>query len=163
MGCDIHLFAEAKKKKGIIDRLMFWKPAKWVSIDKWTKNPDFGEWEGEPEFHIEREDRFYSGGRNYNLFAALCGVRSEHFLEELFPISEPKGIPIDASQEYIKACNDYGSDGHSHSWNTLKELQEYDWKPWGETCDRFIKQVLPKMIAQGLKDTDVRIVYFFDN
>lgn len=162
MGCDIHLFAEAKKKKGIIEMLMFWKKPKWVSIDKYTKNPDFGD-EGEREFHIRREDRFYTGGRSYNLFAALCGVRADCFTEAVVPISEPKGVPDDACNEYKNAVKEWEGDGHSHSWNTLKELKEHDWSPWGKTCDYFLNEVLPKMESQGLKDTDVRIVYFFDN
>ena len=54
MGCDIHLYAE---------RLVtpkwwqFWKKRKWVSIDKYTRNPDFGECDNEPEFVIESENR----------------------------------------------------------------------------------------------------------
>ena len=35
----------------------------------------------------------------------------------------PKGIPPDASNWFQVQCDDYGSDGHSHSWLTLAELR----------------------------------------
>lgn len=62
-------------------------------------------------------------GRDYDLFGFLAGVRGykeeQHF--------ERKGLPDDMSAEVQKECNDYGSDGHSHSWLTLKELHTVDW------------------------------------
>lgn len=165
MGCDIHFFAEVKKKKNLIDWLMFWKKKQWRNIDKWTKNKYFEEENdgSEPEFEITRENRFYSGGRNYNLFCALCGVRSNCFENEPPFISEPKGLPNDVSKEVMIESDRYGSDGHSHNWNTLKELKEFDWSSYGETTKGFLDEVIPKMEAQKVKDTDVRIVYFFDN
>ena len=165
MGCDIHLFAEVKKKKIFIDWLTFWKPKEWVSIDKWTKNKYYeeGNDDGEQEYEIARDNRFYSGGRNYNLFCALCGVRSHSFRDSPNCISEPKGLPNDVSQEVKEQSEIYGSDGHSHSWNTLKELRDFDWSGYGETTKCFLDEVIPKMAAQNVKDSDVRIVYFFDN
>ena len=165
MGCDIHLFAEVKKKKNLIELLMFWKETKWRSIDKYTKNEDLEKCNdgSEPEFEIKREDRFYTDGRNYNLFSALCGVRSFHFDGDTPCVSEPKGLPNDISNEVLAESDSYGSDGHSHSWNTLKELKEFDWSSYGETTKDFLDEVIPKMEAQKVKDTDVRIVYFFDN
>jgi hypothetical protein len=151
MGCDIHLYAEVKKE------------GKWVNIDKYSKNNDFGEYEGEREFTIAREDRFYTGGRMYNLFAALCGVRDFEFSNTPPKISEPKGLPDDVSAEVKLESDEYGSDGHSHSWNTLRELKEFDWSSYGKTCDRFKQEVIPKMEAQGVPDEEIRIVYFFDN
>ena len=164
MGCDIHLFAEVKKRKSFKDKLMFWKPKKWANVDKFSKNELYEEYpDEEGEFEIKREDRFYTGGRCYNLFAALAGVRSEHFNEQVVPVSSPKGLPFDIS-DIVKAESDrYGSDGHSHSFNTLGELMNYDWSPWGETCDSFLNEVIPKMKSLSRKYCNVRIVYFFDN
>ncbi len=141
------------------------KKKQWRNIDKWTKNRYFDEENdgSEPEFEIARQNRFYSHGRNYNLFCALCGVRSEHFNNEPPIISEPKGLPVDVSKETLIESERYGSDGHSHNWNTLKELKAFDWTSYGETCSTFLDEVIPKMEAQKVKDTDVRIVYFFDN
>lgn len=149
MGCDIHLFAE--KKVG----------EKWISIDKYTKNPDFGE-DDNREFIIERENRIYSG-RNYNLFCALAGVRSFHFEGDPSIVSEPKGLPEDCCDEIKKESAAYGSDGHSHSWNTLAELEAFDWKEYGATCDQFREKVFPKLKEASENPDDVRIVYFFDN
>lgn len=149
MGCDIHLFAE--KKVG----------DKWVSIDKYTKNPDFGEYDNR-ELVIERENRVYSG-RNYNLFCALAGVRSFQFSGTPSMVSEPKGLPDDCCDEIKQESEIYGSDGHSHSWNTLAELEAFNWTEYGTTCDQFKTIVFPKLRSHSEDPNNVRIVYFFDN
>ncbi|MFD2921995.1 hypothetical protein ACFS6H_19905 [Terrimonas rubra] len=163
MGCDIHLYAEVRKRKTLLDKLQFWKPKKWVNIDKWTKNKYYGEDKWEPEFKIESNNQFYTGGRNYNLFSALCGVRNYYFEPVPKMITPPKGMPKNVSEIVKKEIERYGSDGHSHSWNTLEELLSFDWSEYGESCDKFLKEVLPKMKAQNVSPKDVRIVYFFDN
>lgn len=160
MGCDIHLFAE---KKIVTKWWQFWKKTKWVSIDKYTKNPDFGKYEGEKEYEIAREDRFYTGGRSYNVFCALAGVRAYHFHGDPPCVSEPKGLPEDCCQEIRKESEDWGSDGHSHSWNTLRELQEFDWSSYTPTTDEFLTEVIPKMESVVGNPDHVRIVYWFDN
>ena len=43
-------------------------------------------------------------------------------------LSEPKGIPKNASKEIKKMSKEWGEDGHSHSWHTLKDLLEWDWE-----------------------------------
>jgi hypothetical protein len=165
MGCDIHLFVEVKKKRSFIDWMMFWKPKQWLNIDKWTRNKYFDkENDGsEPEFEIKREDRFYTYGRCYNLFCTLCGVRSNCFTGNPPIISEPKGLPKDVSKQVLIESDRYGSDGHSHNWNTLEELEAFDWSSYGETVKPFLDEVIPKMKTLNVKRTDVRIVYFFDN
>ena len=164
MGCDIHLFAEVKKRKSFKDKLMFWKPKKWANVDKFSKNKYYEKYpDEEQEYEIKREYRFYSGGRLYNLFAALAGVRSGHFNEDTDPVSLPKGLPKDVSDVVKNESDRYGCDGHSHSYNTLSELMNYDWSPWGKTCDSFLNEVIPKMKTLSRKYDNVRIVYFFDN
>jgi hypothetical protein len=72
-------------------------------------------------------------GRNYDLFAMLADVRNGRGFagcntgDGFTPISEPKGVPDDASAYYKWQANRYGVDGHSHSWLTLAELKAYDW------------------------------------
>lgn len=126
MGCDIHMFAEVKKN------------GKWEKIVKKFKNrrydpnreskTDEDGYEWNPEFH----DHPYSG-RNYDLFGILADVRNGRGFagiktgEGFVPISEPKGLPEDVSGEIKKDSDDYGYDGHSHSYFTLKELKSYDW------------------------------------
>lgn len=159
MGCDIHLYGEKKiydfddeeKKHGV-----------WVSLDLWK------EMDCEPSYAGKLEtpykNRFYNGGRNYNLFTALAGVRS-HYFTNLLRIPEPKGFPKDASKPVKQCKRHWGSDGHSHSYLTLKELNDFDWSPYGETVSDFLKEVIPKLNkAKGDEtDTDVRIVFWFDN
>ncbi len=167
MGCDIHLMAEKKvfqtsdkeRKEGI-----------WVNIDKWMVNQDPYRYgpdneERQSKMVIERDDRFYAG-RNYNLFTALAGVRSEHFANNPPIISEPKGIPDDASPEYIEEVKYWKGDGHSHSYLTLKDIKEFDWTTYGNTCDAFIIETvnkLEKCKSFYNTDEDIRIVFFFDN
>ena len=121
MGADIHLWAE-KKTDG-----------KWVSADKWVKNKYHTEpGDGEPEFTVAYEDRFYSG-RNYSLFAILADVRNGYGFAGIptgkgfKPIAVPKGIPQDASPEYLHEVKRWGRDGHSHTYFTVQELLDYDW------------------------------------
>lgn len=116
MGCDIHLFVEAKKD------------GKWESADSWELDGDYEP----PEFKVPYGKRFYDG-RNYNLFSILANVRNGYGFagcktgEGFVPISMPKGIPDDASERVSAGSESWGDDGHSHSWLTLREIFEYDW------------------------------------
>lgn len=113
MGCDIHLYVEYKKE------FRSQEITKWISGDYFKPNPDRDVWDDEPS--MDRMELY--GSRNYALFSTLAGVRD--YSGEIEPVSEPKGIPDDCC-EYIKTqCEDYGCDGHTHSWLTLKELKEY--------------------------------------
>jgi len=101
MGCDIHAFAERKRKNG-----------KWVQIK--------GEFSHKYKDHTEYRDDL-DLGRNYELFAFLADVRNSN---NIVPIAQPKGVPADASLGYQAEVEYWGSDGHSHSYFTLKELKE---------------------------------------
>lgn len=137
MGCDIHLFVEKRffkyddeeKENGV-----------WVSADKWSINEYYYLYPDDKEsmLHVDRDDCFYTG-RNYDLFAILANVRNGHgfigcdtgdgFIPIFFiPISMPRDLPGDISPEVKAQADDWGADGHSHSWLTLKELLEYDWQ-----------------------------------
>lgn len=155
MGCDIHLYLE-KKEFGYgkdADKFV------WVSLDKWTEMGEFGD----IYLDVDSEDRFYRK-RNYNLFCALAGVTS-HRLSNVPNYMKPKGIPADCSKLIYSAIKYWESDGHSHSYLTLKELKEFDWSSYGDTCDEFKNEVLKKMelLKEELTDNDIRIVFFFDN
>lgn len=116
MGCDIHFFLE-KKVDG-----------QWKSMDKWTIDDE----EDESYKYVKYDDSFY-GGRNYNLFSILADVRNGYGFagcdtgDGFTPISYPKGLPKDVTSEVKSYSDGYGIDGHSHSWYTLKELEDYDW------------------------------------
>lgn len=61
--------------------------------------------------------------RNYSLFALLADVRNHGVV----PISQPRGIPQDASEGYLWKSLSMGVDGHSHSYFTVQELLDVDW------------------------------------
>jgi len=64
-------------------------------------------------------------GRNYDLFAILADVRN---YSEIAPIASPRGVPVDASHSYLEKVREWGCDGHSHSYFTLKELLDFNWE-----------------------------------
>lgn len=72
-------------------------------------------------------------GRNYDLFGMLANVRNGWGFagcdtgDGFKPIAMPKGVPDDASDYYLRKVEEWGCDGHSHSWLTIRELLEYDW------------------------------------
>ena len=47
--------------------------------------------------------------------------------EGFVPINDPRGVPKDVSVGYTKWVDDWGGDGHSHSWLTVAEIMAYDW------------------------------------
>lgn len=61
-------------------------------------------------------------GRNYNLFAMLADVRNKNGIQ---PIHDPRGVPEDIDPEHGDEIEDWGIDGHSHSWATVTELLAY--------------------------------------
>lgn len=159
MGCDIHLVAEY-----LVDDTD--EKPKWVGLNHFTENEEYGWPHGWPKTRLALE-KYYTHGRNYNLFAALCGVRRGHFENPPEPISRPKGKPKDASYTAKFMIKELGTDGHSHSYLTLEELDNYDWTPWGDTCTQFRREVVGglRKVAEkkNLTGDKVRIVFCFDN
>ena len=110
MGCDIHLYTERKRSvKG---------KTQWVNVDYWKKNPYYGDDEYEREYELIPAYRH----RNYFLFSILADVRN---YSNNIPISKPKGLPEDVSDEVRAESERWGSDGHSHSYFTLLELKDH--------------------------------------
>jgi hypothetical protein len=117
MGCDIHLYTD-KRIDGV------WKP-----IDSFERDtPD----NNNPNGYLFSKGGLYKG-RNYDLFAILANVRNGHGFAGVKtgagfnPIAQPKGVPADATVEYREIVEQWGSDGHSHSYFTLRDLLDYDW------------------------------------
>jgi hypothetical protein len=161
MGADIHLYIEYKdeNRKWVLD-----KNLKCKRCNGTGKNCD--------EIDIEDEDRDICFGdgyvscdisRSYWLFAALANVRNR---TDMIPIAEPRGIPEDASKEYIKIANN-DLDDHSHSYHTLKQLKEYDCEYDGKRGWEYLKIYFPNTLQELADkhggDENVRIVFFFDN
>ena len=114
MGADIHLFTEVKRTINGTER--------WVNSDSWEINPYYRYGSDEDRKH-ERELNHKSiySGRNYELFGILADVRGVGNPV----ISEPKGLPEDVSDVVKNESDRWGSDGHSHSYLTLREMVEY--------------------------------------
>ena len=105
--------------------------------------------------------------RNYSTFSILAGVRSSFNVK---PISEPKGIPEDASKETKANIEEWNGDGHSHSYLTLKELDEFDLTDYKKTKVKVLKAfydafigfggILPKeMSVEEVKPGDIREIF----
>jgi hypothetical protein len=96
--------------------------------------------------------------RNYSLFAALAGVRGDG--------PEPRGIPEDVSELAQMEINHWGSDGHSHTWYSIREA-----------LPLFVAHMMPEEIlgsrrpylANDLFNVDAdevdehRLIIWFDN
>lgn len=103
MGCDIHCYMEIKNNNG-----------DWHCDEIYRTS-----------FDEESEKKFdllpVYNHRDYELFSILANVRNDG---EIIPISEPRGFPEDASNEVEDEYMNWGSDAHSASYMTLKELMD---------------------------------------
>ncbi len=176
MGCDIHLYSEAKRNGK-------WEPAVPFVLSDWWYDTiideegceyDTDEYKArEKEFENMSEEEVFEkygddervqweyyldralGSRNYCFFAILADVRNGRGFGGMDtgngfnPISEPRGLPEDVSLEVKRQFDHYGVDGHSHSYFTLKELLEYDWEQ--ETVHRGLinEKEYSRMLSTG--------------
>ena len=144
MGCDIHLYVE-KKKDGA------WQPVTGINEQKCKYYRDrIKESEGEAEnvkqYLAERlakeetaSHSFLYDGRNYALFSILANVRNHPEWGRARkrgyePICYPKGLPDDVSDFVYGEADEFGCDGHSHSYLTVSELNNYDWNRTSVVC-----------------------------
>lgn len=110
--------------------------------------------------------------RNYQLFEKMAGVRGE----DSEAISPPRGIPEDVAETTRFVCEEYGSDGHSHSWlgaTEIAELREWwDSQPYGKNGSPTWDQWFFGNYYSGFvkypderpdEVEDVRFVFWFDN
>lgn len=174
MGCDIHSYAEVRDENGR------WYPApERIPLDDWARKyygRDFG--------------RSPFDWRSYGLYGFLANVRN---YSAVTPISEPRGMPKDASGLVDDEYEQWGYDAHSASWLTLAELLAVDYDAsfedrrvtrqvgpnhWdgGVTADpgegevKTLREFLGDLyfrdlrILKSLGDPErVRVVFWFDN
>lgn len=123
--------------------------------------------------------------RDYALFSRLANVRNyrDDHAEWVEPISDPRGLPEDASFLTKFDSEKWGTDGHSHSWIGAEEIHNLkDWMEneltnetgknpgpfffedifgflFGNSWDNFVtyRNDYPKEIE------DIRWVFWFDN
>lgn len=112
MGCDIHTMVEVKDYRGV------WVGSKIPIFEYPYFNKAFPVSEYNKPYMVEP----YSG-RDYALFGRLAGVR----YESIPALSEPRGVPEDASRRWKKYVKKWGQDLHSTSFFTLDELLDENW------------------------------------
>jgi hypothetical protein len=93
-----------------------------------TDNVDCVDGNGHDARPVEREEWF--DDRNYWLFGALTNGEVRN-ASSAGIFDDPRGVPADVSDEVQDAIDNWGQDGHSHSWLGLDELVGYDW--WSNT------------------------------
>lgn len=119
MGCDIHLYVEIEQE---YSGGKYWKKVGNIFKNKYY-NKDL--------FPDDWNNKFIDEpgiGRNYDLFSLFANVRNGTWGEEIKSISNPRGLPVDISDEIKEKSDAYGEDGHSHSYLFLDELKNFDWK-----------------------------------
>lgn len=172
MGCDIHSYVEVRKD------------------GRWQRaNPEFKleDWQVK-RLGKETGVRGPFDWRSYGVFGFLAGVRN---YSEIPPLSEPRGLPKDASPEVMDESD--GCDWHSYSYLTVAEMAAFDYSKtfsdmrvtrqtasnvWngaaraypGEETVKTFKEFLGAAFFEDLevlkglgKPEDVRIVFWFDN
>lgn len=113
MGCDIHFVVETKKKDEDV----------WTGVYSTDLSPHMpGEALAKKALTDEQVDYAFEfnytrpvfKGRYYSFFGALAGVRTDG--------PEPLGMPKNASDLAKMCAEDWGADGHSHSYAPLREF-----------------------------------------
>lgn len=110
MGCDIHIFTEAKQTINGVEQ--------WVNVDNWRVNPYYGTDEYERR---EYEAKHIYDDRNYELFSFLAGVRN-YGSNPSFGFD--RGLPEDVTPQVKQEADWWDCDGHTHGYCTLAELKE---------------------------------------
>lgn len=150
MGCDIHMFLEAKVSS---NGYASWKPVTRL-IEVGTRDMGSQAEVGVAEWYP---------WRNYWDFSQLADVRNTD--KEVTPIAPPRGLPEDASgfirEEHLR----WESDAHSSSYFTTEELKGVDWLP-GSNMPRVLNEIdeLFWAVRNWPRDpADIRLVFWFDN
>lgn len=97
--------------------------------------------------------------RNYKRFASLAGVRGDG--------PEPRGLPDDISESSQLFVDEFGEDGHSHSWLPIKEAA-YIFSKTSQRMedDNDYAKEYPISYYFDVEESEAdnyRIVFFFDN
>ena len=179
MGCDIHVMVEARKQP--------LGPDGWFNIDNWQHNPYFGD-KGEPVMTIKP---IYTQ-RNYELFAFLAGVRDyggnpSFGFDRGFPedaeLKEKAGTVTKVNRrgyvkkEQIARFKETGETPTSWSQSVFGPGSEnYEWMEWQDEAHCFddlldaleerkrdVFWIFNPEKDDGTNDTNIRIVFWFDN
>lgn len=122
MGCDIHMYIEYKCGNGLPWQADEHHTLEWD--DRCRDNRAEDEWcDYCKENHAHKCENGWANfrqvnatGRDYYLFGELANVRGTSEREAL-------GLPSDISPELAQAAENYGADGHSHSYISLEDFK----------------------------------------
>ena len=122
MGCDIHMVLEREIE------------GKWIGLHAYPYLSPAAlniRRDGYERVEDVKSMGWLANQRNYKLFGAIANVRMDS------PFGyEPRGLPDDVSDLAYAASEEYGPDGHSHSWLLLPDfLKCYGWAKHGEASD----------------------------
>lgn len=168
MGCDIHMYVEYKSTR---DENSNWRCGDYFQMDDPVMD----------KTDIKRIE--LSGDRNYDLFAVLADVRNYDLVDY---ISEPRGLPNDATEFVKREYADWAEDAHSCSYFTLQELIDYqeEHKPIDFLGHSILQPLIDKLKQRAndlnliwdfewkkysvdstvhKKANHIRIVFWFDN
>lgn len=104
----------------------------------------------------KRHNREIYDGRDYELFGILAGVRGHST-----PISYPKGLPFDVTDEVKRLHDSWGEDAHSASWLTFDDIYNSRLNYDNHSLQRIALDML--MVKRETQAEDVRIVFWFDS
>ena len=168
MGCDIHMYVEYSRTGK--------EENDWICGDYFRVDNPLAETPFIKRIALH-------GDRNYSLFAVLADVRNSQLIDY---ISEPRGLPYDATEYVKREYSAWGNDAHSCSYFTLRELIDYheEYKPQ-DSIGRYILKPLIDKLKQRANELDliwdfewhnsftrdvaykkanrIRIVFWFDN
>lgn len=165
MGTDINIFTEVY----ITDPAGSGRKI-WYNADVYYKDPYA---DRDKESLIISE--ICSTAMNYSRFAVLANVRNYENAEY---ISEPKGMPCDCCPEAREAAEDMEKYAYSHSYLTLRDLEEFQSSHPGlddEILMPLIREMQYRLIRYDELDflpdergftrdgSRIRIVFFFDS
>lgn len=97
MSCDLHVHIEVK--------IRYWSHALPLA------------WE-----HLSMSRVYASTGGVYALFSRMAGVRAED--GDPPPIAQPRGLPRNATRLTRFDAAQWGPNGHTHSWLSIREMAE---------------------------------------
>ncbi|MGH8083135.1 MAG: hypothetical protein ACREP7_21330 [Lysobacter sp.] len=124
------------------------------------------------EFHqIEVNDPL--SARIYTRFAFLAGVRNR---ANIMPLSSPRGLPFDVSDDIHAESDGWRADGHTHSWFLIEELLNFDYdQPLifreggrdSECTETTYRELLDDAFLPELRELQTqgvdRLIFWFDN
>ncbi|GAA1235753.1 hypothetical protein GCM10009665_27450 [Kitasatospora nipponensis] len=112
MGVDIHGFVECRVTRGTLD-------------------------DGTGRWHAAMDLDLLYGGRSYDAFGCLFGVRNHACFR---PLAADRGLPADVSPRTRRAHEQWAPDGHSQSWISWAELAAVDWDEPAEAVDERVHE-----------------------